>query len=161
MHKSWLTTLTAAAAVLALGLAGAAVAKSHQPPAEGAGFWKYVTETDPYTEWSYLPGKEGMYPGQSPHGKFLKVYVNDKALEAVKAGRPLPPGSMVVKENYNADKELAAVTPMYKVEGYDPDAGDYWWAKIGPDGEIMAEGKVASCIKCHSHADGGDYLFLY
>jgi hypothetical protein len=161
MRKSWLIVIVALAAAAGMALAGAAVAKSHLPPAEGEAFWEYVTKTDPYTEWSYLPGKEGMYPGQSPHGKHLKVYVNQRALEAVKADKPLPAGSIVVKENYNADKELAAVTPMYLVEGYNPEAGDYWWAKISPQGEIMAEGKVASCIKCHAHADGGDYLFLY
>ena len=38
-----------------------------------AEFWKYLTETNPYTNWSSWPGKPGMYEGQSPHGAYLMI----------------------------------------------------------------------------------------
>lgn len=34
------------------------------------------------------------------------------------------------------DKKLAAVTVMYKVKGYNPDAGEIFWMKFLQDGKI-------------------------
>jgi hypothetical protein len=47
---------------------------------------------------------------------------------------------------------------MYKVKDYNPDAGDWFWAKYGPTGEVMAAGKIDSCINCHRK--GKDYRFV-
>jgi hypothetical protein len=133
-------------------------ARENMPPPEARAFWTYITETNPYTQWSFWPGKEGMYPGTSPHGAFLKLYANDIAIEAAKAGQPMPDGAIIVKENYGPDKqELMAITPMYKMQGYNPDAGDWFWAKYGPDGSVDTAGKVDSCINCHTTAD--DFRF--
>ena len=72
----------------------------------------------------------------------------------------MPNGAIVVKENYGEDKEtLMAVTPMYKVQGYNPDAGDWFWAKYGPDGKVETAGKVESCIDCHNAGKAGNYIF--
>jgi hypothetical protein len=107
------------------------------------------------------PGKEGMLPGKSPHGAYLKVYVNDIARFAIEQKRPMPNGAIIVKENYGEDKKtLMAVTPMYKSKGYNRKAGDWFWGKYGPDGKIMASGKVKGCIKCHSTVKKQDWLFL-
>jgi hypothetical protein len=57
------------------------------------------------------------------------------------------------------DKTLAAVTVMYKKAGYNPEAGDFFWLKYTPDGNIEAEGKAPMCIACHRAAQGGDFLF--
>ena len=135
-----------------------AMAGEHMPEPEAEPFWTYMTETNPYTEWDMWPGKDGMYPGTSPHGAFLKLYVNDIALQAVKANKPMPDGAIIVKENYGKDKEkLMAITPMYLKKGYNPEAGDWFWAKYGPEGKVMAAGKVDSCIQCHSTQK--DWLF--
>ncbi|MGA6927235.1 MAG: cytochrome P460 family protein, partial [Desulfosarcina sp.] len=101
-----------------------------------------------------------MYPGTSPHGAFLKLYVNESAYEAAKDKKPMPDGAIIVKENYGKDKQkLMAVTPMYKMEGYNPDAGDWFWAKYVSKEpvEIAASGKVQSCIDCHTTQK--DFLF--
>jgi hypothetical protein len=72
----------------------------------------------------------------------------------------MPAGAMIVKENYGPDKKtLMAVTPMYKVKGYNPDAGDWFWAKYGPDGADMASGKVQGCIDCHRVRQDHNWLF--
>jgi hypothetical protein len=132
-------------------------ARENMPPPEAQPFWTYITKTDPYTEWSFWPGKEGMYQGTEPHGANLKLYANDIAIEAANAGQPMPDGAILVKENYSQEQQLVGITPMYKVQGYNPDAGDWFWAKYGPDGSVEASGKVDGCIKCHSEAD--DFRF--
>jgi hypothetical protein len=150
-----------ACALVFLFCAAAAQAGGHLPDPEAGEFWQYITETNPYEGWGYWPGHPDMYPGQSPHGAFLKLYANSIALQAVRHGKTeLPPGSMIVKLNYAKDKEtLKAITPMYKVEGYDPEAGDWFWAKYGPDGEDKAAGKVQSCIQCHKARKAHDWIF--
>lgn len=50
---------------------------------------------------------------------------------------------------------------MYKVDGYNSSAGDWFWAKYGTDGKIMSEGKVDGCINCHTKVKQKDYLFSY
>lgn len=130
------------------------------PEPEAGAFWDYITEAD-YTQWKFFPGYDGMYPGQSPHGAHLKLYANDIAYKAAKEGQPMPDGAILVKENYGKDeKTLMAITPMYKVDGYNPDGGDWFWAKYGPDGSAAVSGKVDSCISCHKAMGGGDYVVV-
>lgn len=130
------------------------------PSPDGAKFWTYITETNPYSGWGYWPGHYGIYPGKTPHGAFLKLYANGTALKAAREGRPMPEGAILVKENYGKDKEtLMAITPMYKVEGYNPGAADWFWAKYGSDGKILASGKVEGCIKCHRVQKAKDWIF--
>jgi hypothetical protein len=131
------------------------------PAADAQAVWTYITETNPYTEWPPFPGHEGLYPGESPHGAYLKLYVNKPALLAIAAMKTdLPEGAILVKENYAEDREtLVAVTPMYKVGGYNPEGGDWFWAKYGADGQVAAEGKVASCIDCHRSVKDNDWIF--
>jgi hypothetical protein len=147
------------AALAVLACQTTALSGGSMPEPEADALWKYISQTSDYTDWKFYPGYEGMYPGQSPHGAHLKLYANEKAYKAAKNGDPMPDGAILVKENYGKDKQtLMAVTPMYKVSGYNPEAGDWFWAKMGPDGEQMAAGKVQSCISCHKQMGGGDYV---
>lgn len=129
------------------------------------GFWRYLREAAPaYRTWGPWPGQDGdFYPGESPHGDLLKMYLNRTA-----ASDPdgLPNGSILVKENYAADRRtLLAVTVMYRVENFDPVHGDWYWMKYNANGSIAKQdgrklaGKVASCIECHSKAKGEDFVF--
>lgn len=138
-----------------------------RPPFERR-FWDYLT-TAKYKNWAPVPGQsDAMYEGQSPHGAHLKMYLNRRA-----AGNAtdLPNGSVIVKENYGADrKTLMAITAMYRSTGYNQDAGDWFWVKYRPDGTVDQKskpagavrlaGKVQGCIECHSQADGDDYTFF-
>jgi hypothetical protein len=137
------------------------IAEQAMPAAEGETFWTYITKTKPYSSWSFWPGKEGIYPGQSPHGEYLKLYANDIAINAAKAGmKTMPNGVILVKENYGKDQTtLMAITPMYKFKGYNPEAGDWFWGKYGPDGKVMAAGKVNGCIQCHEDVKDNDWIF--
>ena len=126
----------------------------------GADFWITISETTPYTQWESWPGYPDLYPGKSPHGKYLKLFANEAAITAVKEGKPMPNGAIIVKENYGEDQAtLMAVTPMYKVDGYNPEGGDWFWAKYGPDGTVMAEGKIEGCITCHQSVEDKDWIF--
>ena len=121
---------------------------------------RYISSENPYTNWSLWPGKKKLYSGTQPHGAFLTTYVNDIALEALKTGRgEFPQGSIIVKENYSKEKKLGAVTVMFKVEGYNLDAGNWYWLKYQPDGPVEAEGKVDSCINCHRAKMAADWVF--
>jgi hypothetical protein len=129
------------------------------PPTAGKPFMKYIMETSPYQGWGEWPGHSGMKEGKSPHGAYVKIMANPIALKAAREGRMMPHGAIIMKENYNKKKELVALTPMYRRKGYNPDGGDWYWAKTGPDGKIMAEGKVKGCIDCHAKVKKQDWIF--
>lgn len=126
-------------------------------------FWNWLQSVQ-YRNWSPLPGQTaGAIPGESPHGAQLKIYVNRTA-----AADPqkLPEGSVLVKESYSQDGgTLMAVTVMYRSKGYDPEHGDWYWAKYEPDGRVSriegmaVAGRVQMCADCHSSAAGGDFAF--
>ena len=48
---------------------------------------------------------------------------------------------------------------MYKVKGYNPAGGDWFWAKYDPEFNILAEGMVKGCLNCHGSAKANDYVF--
>jgi hypothetical protein len=95
--------------------------------------------------------------------------VSDRALAAIARDDfdgILPPGSIVVKENYMGTVEepgdLAAITIMYKVDGFNPEANDWFWVKAPGDGSAVdAEGAVEGCISCHGQEGNSDYLLRY
>lgn len=136
-------------------------AASNVPPFE-VRFWKWLSQAN-YQKWAPPAGEAAgqFYPGKSPHGKFIKTYLNRIAAQS----KDFPPGSVIVKENFGKDKKLMVVTVMYKSKGYDAGHKDWWYAKYMPNGQIAMmkqmkiAGKVNTCIQCHSNADGEDYVF--
>ena len=141
-----------------------ASAASDMPEASGAALWEHLQSADYRANWELWPGKGEKYEGTEPHGMLLTTYLNDLAHDALTnaAGR-MPADAIIVKENYMPDGTLAAITTMYKVEGYNSEAGDWHWVKFLPDGSIdmdgMAQGKVAMCIGCHTGKADNDYVF--
>ncbi len=116
------------------------------------------------------------YDGQHPHGAILEtleayIQVEDDV------------GPVIVKRNYggegatkasvanNRGQYLEAVTVMFRRPGYDPENGNWFWAKYLPDGSLdqnpmgiplagrVAKGMDQGCIACHKAAPGGDYVF--
>ncbi len=128
---------------------------------------------DGYDEWKL---NTAVYPGQSPHGKFLRMFYNVVTIEG-------EPYHVIVKDNYggeaatettvtnNPEAYLAAVTIMLQREpGYDPENNDWFWAKYLKNGDLdmtngmkmagrVAKGSNQGCIACHANAGGGDYVF--
>ena len=165
MRKSLIIMLAMAMILTFAGLSLAIQLDNTESPVEsgltnGANMWKHITVKKPYTNWKLWPGTEKMYEGTQPHGAFLTTYVTKGARQAIekKKGKFVQ-GAIIVKENYMPDKTLAAVTVMYKAKGYNPEAGDWFWAKYKPDGSVEKEGKVGGCIKCHSAKADNDWVF--
>ncbi len=130
------------------------------PAAAGKDLWDYLAKVKYRESFSLWPGKGKLYKGTEPHGSLLTTYVNQPALDAIRGKKEsMPAGSIVVKENYMPGKKLAAITVMYKVAGFHPEGGDWFWAKYAPDGKIQAEGKPGGCIGCHGKKKGNDFLF--
>lgn len=120
--------------------------------------WTTITHEDPYKKWDNWPDHEGMQPGAAPHGPLHEVFVNKAGLS--KKGYPKANGTIIVKENLTKEKKLAAITVMYKVDGYNPEAGNWYWAKFSPDGTVDKAGQVAGCINCHSSRKAQDYIMV-
>jgi hypothetical protein len=129
-----------------------------------------------YDEWRLTTD---VYPGQSPHGKFLRMYYNMVNVNGTSY-------HVIVKDNYGSMDatledvvkdplgHLMAVTVMVQREaGYDPDNNDWFWVKYMADGTVdkndkgmamagrVAKGMEMGCIACHkAMAQGGDYLIF-
>lgn len=119
----------------------------------------------------------GFYKGLPPHGDILRTYMNAIAHDAAMARTgAYPPGAFFMKENHMPvegvtvpdDKQtaiagfpgnLAAYTMMVKISDYDPDNGDWFYAKIATDGTIDAAGRVEGCIGCHTSVKDNDYIY--
>lgn len=127
----------------------------------GAVLWKRISTEADYKTYSFWPDHEGIQPGQAPHGVYHKIYINKVLSEALPSGdRVLPEGAIIVKENLDSEKSLDAITVMVKVKNYNSDAGDWFWAKYTPEGEILAEGTPGGCIACHEGMDENDYIIV-
>lgn len=137
-------------------LAGNSLADGHMPGPDAEALWTYITKDDPYTQWGYWPDHQGMQLGRAPHGANHKVFVNRLGLES-----NMPPaafGTIEVKENYNSDEKLIAITVMYKIMGYNPGDGDWFWVKYTPEGHADKAGKPAGCIGCHGTRAANDFI---
>jgi hypothetical protein len=130
------------------------------PPGADAGeLANYITRQNPYDSWELWPGKGKFYKGREPHGALLTTYVNDIALRSIREKSGMADGSIVVKENYTADKKLAGITVIYKIKGYNPPGGDWFWAKYTPQWAVEVSGKVKSCLECHGIREANDYIY--
>lgn len=127
--------------------------------ADASALWAYITKGSDYTKWDYWPDHQGLQEGSAPHAPQHKVFVNAAGLSAKKP--PVNNGAVIVKENIGNDNQLKALTVMLKVKGYNPDAGDWFWAKYSPTGEVAKSGKVEGCINCHSSVEDNDWIFLH
>lgn len=123
--------------------------------------YEFITMAKPkYHEWSHFPGTGDLYPAKNPHGPLVSMYMNKTAQDSMKDEKGMADGSIIVMENYASDKKLENCTVMYKIKGYNAEAGDWFWAKYAaPDGYVVASGKVQSCIGCHSEKKANDFLF--
>lgn len=136
-----------------------------------SGLWNGM---EGYHDW---PMASDVYPGQSPHGAFLRLYYNMVHVDGT-------PYHVIVKDNFggegatleavseNPADYLAAVTVMlHRESGYDPDTMNWFWVKYDADGTIskneqgtalagrVAKGMDSGCIACHAQAAGDDYYF--
>lgn len=140
------------------------------PERIASNLWDLI-QTENYSKrWYYWPGEKEFYKGVHPHGALLTTYVNSIAVEAIenKEGE-MRDGAIVVKENYNAEKDLQAITVMFKLAGFDKEHNNWFWVKYNPAGkvdtmeedgkEIELAGTPELCVSCHKNQVLNDYLF--
>ena len=111
---------------------------------------------DGYESWETVDGFDEWEQGTSVHGKVVRYFVNGVAYDNM---AELPYGSIIVKEGYTRDRKLKAVTVMQRIEGYDPDNYDWFWARYDASGALTDAGKVGFCIDCHRDGTEGDFSF--
>lgn len=130
------------------------------PDTTAAALWAHLEEEAYRDSWQLWPGTDPLYAGTEPHGMLLTTYANSTAYDALVAGQVanLPPGSIIVKENWMPDSTFDASTVMYKVDGYNPDHQDWLFAKFDAAGVPDAFGRAPMCQACHQNAESG-YIY--
>jgi hypothetical protein len=107
--------------------------------------WETWTEKAPWT--GIQPSSDGT------HGTHVQITFNDLAADAW-GDAELPYGSISVKRGYDGPGPADArgfLTVMKRIDGYNPDQGDWFWLRIGTDGKIGTElGQSGFCASCHS-----------
>jgi len=127
----------------------------------GERLWERIFTESPYERYAFWPGHEDVQLGQAPHGIFHRIYTNKDLVSSLpRADKKAPYGSIIVKENLNSEKELVKITVMAKVEGVDPDNGDWFWAVYTPEGKEEASGSLRGCIGCHEGMAENDYVIV-
>ena len=121
------------------------------------------SEIADYKTWKTPDWVEGFNESVHPLPEFVKYYVNDKGMSDI--DNP-PDGSIFVKEQFDEDKLFIGLTVMKKIDGYDPENKDWFWAIADTDVQVTNAGMLnsawtSSCISCHKKGDGGgDLLFI-
>ena len=59
-----------------------------------------------------------------------------------------------------ADATAPEGSVIVKVNGYDPDNRDWFWAMYEPDGTVLAEGSPGGCISCHEGMRSNDFVII-
>ena len=118
-------------------------------------------EIQGYSNWGQAvdwPGVKASLDGT--HGDFVQIWLNQEALPSFddSTSADLPYGSISVKEGYSSSdgSSINTITVMKKIEGFDPDRGDWFWASFDPNGDVNKAGSISSCYNCH--ASGTDYI---
>lgn len=149
------------------------------PKATGKDVLSHVMLVDPYKKWGSWPSQkwnpfDRAFEGENPHGKTVRIYVNDLALKAY-AENPsmdeLPEGSIVLKENFRTPpgkpvhtSDLVELTIMYKAKRTaDSEKAEWFWMKTPPYGPAdIASFDNYACISCHMNWEGnGDGLLTF
>ncbi len=157
---SRVVTLLVAVGIMSALVAGCRNSTPDLPEPSGAEVRDYLSEVNYTLTWELWPGKGRYYEGGEPHGARFTTYLNEPALEALNghAGE-MPNGAIIVKQNFTPEIVFDLITVMYKVDGYNPENNDWFWAKIGANGDVQAEGQVVGCQACHGGAKENDFVF--
>lgn len=138
----------------------AVVACGSEPTDEerGEALWEAIQG---WEDWNQVEPWDGIRNSSDcTHGPYVQITYNDLAADNI--GSTQPDGAIIVKRGHDAPDGSAPVgfvTVMQKIEGYDPDNGDWFWLRVSDDGTLSDTelGSASFCYGCHS-AGGQDYL---
>ena len=94
------------------------------------------------------------------------AYALQETIDIAKAGRPLPPGTVLVLEIYD-DNALTDYFVMEKGEGWGLDfaeedrTGDWHFQQFDPDGQVRRTAIADRCQSCHQGAAENDFMFTW
>jgi hypothetical protein len=164
--KYWLGSL----ALISIGTIGVAVAQAPDDGAFAEALWTEL-EAQHLVGQNALGAVPYLRSGQA-HAATLVSLLGTATINGVT-------GQVIVKRSYadgatreaiigNPAENITAITVMFQREdGYDPNAGDWFWAMYTPDGAIAqmegmaVAGRAEGCSGCHATAPGEDFVFLY
>ncbi len=159
-HSS-LIPIVAALLLSSTCLAGSA--PSAAPPSPRA-LWQRIARLM-HEPGSILPGSRIDQPGSRP----VDAYTIDRADPASRqailhAGgivhlHRYPSGALLIKENFSRPGRMTGVTAMLKIPGYDASDRNWLMASYAPNGRVLAYGKVATCIGCHTLVRRQDFVY--
>lgn len=160
--KSWLTRAAGLAlAITAIALVGCTYfgKPTGQDLVEAQTLEQEIAN---YKDWKTPDWVAGYTESVHPLPAYVKYYVNPAGMSDI--DNP-PHGSIFVKEQFDKDKQFIGLTVMKKIDGYDPENKDWYWAIADTDAHITNAGKLnsswtSSCISCHKKGDGGDDLLF-
>ena len=118
-------------------------------------------DIDGYSNWDQLSDWTGIKASlDGTHGNFVQIWINGEGYPSFEDSttNDMPYGSVLVKEGYsdNNGTDVNNVTVMKKIEGFDPNHGDWFWASYDVNGSVNNAGSISSCYNCH--ASGTDYI---
>ena len=121
-------------------------------------------------------------PNKKRGDTFRKFFIPRAALAAVKAGKKLPNGTVLVREDWLTKKDAAkksivgadgrfvttkkkGVQVMEKRDGWGADYpaskrnGTWEYASFKPDGKRNAKAKIGNCFGCHMRKKSDGFVF--
>jgi hypothetical protein len=142
---------------------------SETPPIEDEDM-TFLARAESYRTWRRI--------NRAPYASGLKgtinVYVSPEGADAYAGyhpdraddARPIPEGTVIVREVLDATGAVTKVTMMAKgPRGYQPELGDWWFAVT--DGNMVPQfgedtweiGRMPSCHSCHVPHANDDFVF--
>lgn len=118
-----------------------------------------------YRGWQHV---KSMVIPDKKHGLygFHHVYVEPKALAALKAGKGYPEGAQLAVPFYEVKEEGGMVQqgPLKMVawmrrDKAAKDTGGWQWAAFDPDGKPLSLDVKAGCFSCHEPKKDREYVF--
>lgn len=105
---------------------------TQKAPAElAAELWKLIHTEGYQMHWKQWPDRES--------ADNVTTYVNDIAYKAIEKNEgELPPGSIIVKDKFNDEKQLESVKAIINLGGNNAEDSGWFWAEYSPDGNPQA-----------------------
>lgn len=120
-------------------------------------FWDEIHAAE-YRSFDRAPGFETTQESEDgTHGSYVDIYVNATIADALDAGSPLtewPEDSLIVKDGFRPEDELAYIAAMKK------QSDGWYWAEWRADGSEVASGSPAVCTGCHEDS-GNDFVWAF
>jgi len=117
--------------------------------------------------------------------QYRELYTSKEAIDAVKAGRPIPDGTVITMVNYKATlnaagependsngrfiktEELAGIAVMEKRSGWgaeyadDMRNGEWEYQAFKADKTVNDKANLKGCFTCHKPLDKQDFVFSF